>query len=104
MSAGSELLVVGTFRIRAETIEAARPEMERMIAASRAEEGCLGYNYAFDLTDETLVHVIERWRDRAALEAHFASAHLLHWRARFAELGITDRRLIALVSSGAEPV
>ena len=61
--------IVGTVRIPAGSIDAARPAMERMLAASRAEPGCLRYSYAVDVLDEGLVHVVEAWADRDALAA-----------------------------------
>ncbi len=67
--------------------------MRRMISASRAEDGCLAYSYALDVLDDGLVHVVEQWRDQAALDAHFDTPHLQQWRSRFSELGITDRNL-----------
>lgn len=104
MSGPDEILVIGTFRLSKSDRSEALAEMERMIAASRAEAGCLAYHYAFDMIDTGLVHVIERWQDRAALDAHFASGHLAHWRAQFDRLGITSRSLVALGARGAEPV
>jgi quinol monooxygenase YgiN len=88
------LLITGTFRIRREKFAEARPVMETMILASRAEDGCVNYSYAVDLLDGGLVHVAEAWRDRAALDAHFASAHIARWRATWPTLGITDRNLM----------
>ncbi|MFI0848603.1 putative quinol monooxygenase [Mesorhizobium sp. IMUNJ 23232] len=87
------LLITGTFRIRPEKFLEARPVMEAMILASRAEHGCLGYAYAVDLLDGGLVHVVEHWRDQAALSAHFSSAHIARWRATWPSLDITDRDL-----------
>ena len=43
--------------------------MRAMVEASRAEDGCLGYSYAEDVLEPGLIHVAERWRDRAALVA-----------------------------------
>ncbi|MCB2084122.1 MAG: antibiotic biosynthesis monooxygenase [Sphingomonadaceae bacterium] len=85
--------IVGTVRIPAGSIDAARPAMERMLAASRAEPGCLRYSYAVDVLDEGLVHVVEAWADRDALAAHFQTPHMAEWRAEFAALGISDRDL-----------
>ena len=64
-----------------------------MLAASRAEPGCLRYSYAVDVLDEGLVHVVEAWADRDALAAHFQTPHMAEWRAEFAALGISDRDL-----------
>ncbi|PBB43389.1 antibiotic biosynthesis monooxygenase [Mesorhizobium sp. WSM3866] len=87
------LLIIGTIRLPPDRLEQARPAMGRMISASRAEAGCLAYSYAQDVLDPGLIHVSEAWRDRAALEAHFKSAHIAEWRASWAELGIGDRKL-----------
>ena len=43
------ILIAGTVRVPPENIEAFRPHMEAMLAASRAEDGCLTYSYAFDV-------------------------------------------------------
>ena len=46
------ILIVGTVRLAAGTLAAARPAMARMIAASRAEPGCRAYSYAEDVLDD----------------------------------------------------
>ncbi|TGQ82799.1 antibiotic biosynthesis monooxygenase, partial [Mesorhizobium sp. M8A.F.Ca.ET.208.01.1.1] len=79
------------------------PAMQRMILASRAEPGCLHYSYAQDVLDAGLIHVSEAWSDRAALEAHFKSAHIAQWRASWAELGIGERRLTLYETDGGVP-
>jgi len=87
------IVIEGTVRIPPENLEAARPVMEQMIRASRAEPGCIDYAYAVDVFDPGLVRVTERWETRAALTAHFAAAHMATWRSFFPQLGITDRSL-----------
>ena len=87
------LLIVGTVRIPPGSIDTARPAMKRMIAATRAEDGCLDYFYAEDVADPGRIHVIELWRDRDALDRHFGAAHLSEWRDEWPRLGITDRDL-----------
>jgi quinol monooxygenase YgiN len=87
------LLIVGTVRLPAERLEDARPVMARMIAASRAEDGCEEYSYAEDVLERGLIHVKELWRDQIALDQHFASEHIATWRSTWADLGISDRNL-----------
>ena len=87
------LLIVGTVRLPAENLERARPAMQAMVQASRAEEGCLEYGYAEDVLVPGLIHVKERWSSQAALDAHFASAHIQAWRSAWLELGIGERNL-----------
>ena len=88
------LLIVGTVRLPPENRAQARMAMRDMIAASRAEDGCIGYFYAEDVLEPGLIHVKEFWRDRAALDRHFASAHIAAWRATWPRLGIHDRDLM----------
>lgn len=88
------LPIVGTFRFPADHMAQARPAMARMIAATRAEDGCDFYAFAEDLLDPGLIRVSERWRDTAALAAHAASAHMAEWRAAGAALGVGERDLM----------
>lgn len=87
------LLIVGTVRLPADRMDDARPVMARMVQASRAEHGCLEYAYAEDVIDRGLIHVKERWSDRAALSDHARSAHIAQWREAWPGLGIGDRNL-----------
>jgi quinol monooxygenase YgiN len=87
------LLIVGTVRLPPEQLREARPVMQQMVAASRAEDGCEEYCYAEDIGDPGLVHVKEMWRDQAALDLHFGSPHIAIWRASWPELGIGERNL-----------
>ncbi|PBB20072.1 putative quinol monooxygenase [Mesorhizobium sp. WSM4313] len=97
------LLIIGTVRLPPDRLDQAKPAMQRMIMASRAEPGCLDYSYAQDVLDAGLIHVSEAWSDRAALEAHFKSAHIAEWRASWAELGIGERKLTLFETDGGAP-
>ncbi|WP_139974962.1 putative quinol monooxygenase [Ochrobactrum sp. CGA5] len=88
------LLIVGTVRLPPENLVKAREAMQRMIIASRAEDGCVDYGYAEDVLEPSLIHVKEFWRDRASLDRHFASPHISDWRAAWPELGIGSRNLV----------
>jgi len=98
------IIINGTVRIPPGSLDQLRPAMELMLAGSRAEDGCLRYAYALDVLDDGLVHVVEAWRDRAALDAHFQTPHMARWRASFAALGITDRDLRVYQTDEGTPV
>ena len=89
------LLIIGTVRLPAENVAAARPAMRTMVERSRLEDGCIAYGYAEDVLDPGLVHVKEIWRDQAALDRHFESTHIAEWRAAWPALGIGERSLQA---------
>ena len=87
------IIVAGTVRIDPNKIGLARVEMDKMIAASRAEDGCLEYGYAIDVLEPHVAHVFEVWRDLEALERHFKAPHIAAWRATWPSIGVSDRRL-----------
>jgi quinol monooxygenase YgiN len=89
------LIVAGTVRVPPASLDGLRPQMAAMMAASQAEDGCFDYNYAEDVTQPGLIHVFERWRDRAALDAHFKTEHMARWRAAWPSFGVSERRLFA---------
>ncbi len=87
------ILVIGTVRVPQDAFEGARPAMERMIAETRKEDGCIRYAFARDLIDQGLMHVSEAWRDREALTAHARSAHMREWQTAIGAVGVSERNL-----------
>lgn len=73
---GTIQLAPGTVANNPETVEA----IKAMVAASRAEDGCYTYTFAQDLSDPDVLIIYERWRDREALAAHGASAHMAEFQ------------------------
>jgi quinol monooxygenase YgiN len=98
------LIIAGTVRAPAAALAALRPHMATMMAASRAEDGCVEYGYAEDVAEPGLIHVFEIWRDQAALDTHFASPHMAIWRAAGAGFGLSDRRLVAYEIASQRPL
>jgi quinol monooxygenase YgiN len=97
------LLIVGTVRLPPENLEAARSIMIAMAQATRAEHGCVQYDFAEDVIDRGLIHLTERWIDRAALAAHFTAPHIAEWRAAWPALGIGDRSFFLYEVGEPEP-
>jgi quinol monooxygenase YgiN len=95
------LLIIGTIRLPAENVTAAR---DAMATASRAEGGCIEYGYAEDVFVPGLIHIKERWRDRAALDAHFHAPHIADWRAAWPALGIGERALTLYEVGDGQPI
>jgi quinol monooxygenase YgiN len=98
------LIVAGTVRVPHENLDGLRPHMAEMVAASRAEDGCLAYGYAEDVLAPGLIHVFEIWRDQAALDAHFQTPHMARWRAAWPSFGVSDRRLFAYEVASERPL
>ncbi|MGH6967180.1 MAG: putative quinol monooxygenase [Phenylobacterium sp.] len=87
------LVIAGTVRVPPENLERFKPHMQAMLTASRAEDGCLEYSYAEDVAVPGLIRVFETWRDQAALDAHFQTAHMATWRSHWPEFQVSDRQL-----------
>ncbi|HEY1125519.1 MAG TPA: putative quinol monooxygenase [Sphingobium sp.] len=97
------LILAGSIRLPPENLEAARPVMQRMIEASRAEEGCITYSFAEDLLEPGFIRIFEVFRDAEAQQFHAKSAHMAAWRAEWPALGIGERQITRYeVSSAVE--
>jgi quinol monooxygenase YgiN len=82
------IIVTGTARFGDGEIERLNEAMAANIAATRAEDGCEHYAYGVDVSDPNLLHISERWRDEAAIEAHMASQHMARFMAVLGEAKI----------------
>lgn len=89
------IVVAGSYRIPPENLDALKSHAGPLIAATRNEDGCLVYSFAVDLEDQGLIRVFERWRDQAALDAHFDTPHMKTWQAARGEFGVYDRMISA---------
>ena len=98
------LIIAGTVRVPPANVEGLRPHMATMMSATRAEDGCIEYGYAEDVTEPGLIHIFEIWRDQAALNAHFLSPNMATWRAAGASFGLSDRRLFAYEIASERPL
>ena len=98
------ILVLGTIRAPVDAIERLKGPMAAVVAASRAEDGCVEYAYGEDMLEPGLIRVSEAWRDREALDRHFKAPHMDAWRAARAELGVGERRLSLFQASEPEPI
>ncbi len=87
------VIVIGQFRMPPEKMAAARAPMLAVMAATRAEAGCIEYNYAEDLGDPGLIRVSELWENREQLTAHLQTAHMAVWAGERAALGLSGRAI-----------
>ena len=69
------IVVTGRVRIPDQNRERFLEIGTTMCAASRADDGCLGYRFYEDAEQRGRFVFIEEWRDDEALQAHFRQAH-----------------------------
>ena len=60
----------------------------------RREDGCLQYAYYLPVEDDNTLLLTERWRDRAAQQAHMATPHMAKL-GEIKSLCVTDTQLIS---------
>jgi quinol monooxygenase YgiN len=83
------IVIQGWIRLADGEIERLRAAAETMIRTTReTEPGCIEYNFAVDLVEPNLLRIGERWKDQAALDAHFASAHMAAFQKAMASAKI----------------
>ena len=56
------------------------------------------------MAEPGLIRVFEAWRDQAALDAHFGTAHMATWRSHWPAFGVSDRRLSAYDIAAERPL
>lgn len=65
------LIVTGSLTATPETFDRFLEKAVAHTRRSRTEDGCLHHEVARDCEDPMRLVFFEKWRDRAALEAHF---------------------------------
>jgi quinol monooxygenase YgiN len=96
----SMVIVMGQVKFASGEIERLRLDMGTQIIATRAEEGCQLYAFSRDVIDPDLLHIAERWRDPAALDAHFATPHMAAFGAVLESAKIESLLVTAYDSTG----
>ena len=70
------IIVHGTFPVKAELRDQALDLMRRMALASRAEVGCVSYEFYIGLSDPNLLLLFQEWESVEALQGHFDTDHM----------------------------
>jgi quinol monooxygenase YgiN len=74
------------------------------IAASRAERGCVAYDWAIDPLEPGKIHVYEEWEGDEDLLAHFRDDSYLAMRGHLEKWELTGFGVRLYSASGVEPV
>jgi quinol monooxygenase YgiN len=70
------IIVHGTFPVKPELRDAALKMMRRMATASKAESGCITYEFYVGLTDPNTLLLFQEWESVDALQGHFETGHM----------------------------
>jgi quinol monooxygenase YgiN len=86
MAAGEPVVVLATLRSRPGRAAELKQTLEFVQASSRQEPGCEIYDLYESVDAEGTYCLFERYRNRAALEAHRNTDHYRAYRARVPDL------------------
>lgn len=98
------LMVIGTARLGEGALEAGHGALEAMVAASRAEPGCIDYAYAIDILDPSTLRITEKWVDEGALAAHFQTPHMAAFQKALGSLDVTITDVRKFQTDGGAPL
>ena len=70
------IIVQGVFPLKSETRQDALELMDKMSVASRAEEGCISYEFYIGLSDPNRRLLFQEWESVEALQNHYQTDHM----------------------------
>ena len=70
------LTLIARMRAKSGQEQRLRAELQRLVAPTRAESGCIGYDLHVSQNDPALFLFYETWKSLADLDAHFETPHL----------------------------
>jgi len=80
MKTDEKIVLIARLKVKKGKENEAKQEALAIVADSRAEDGCLNYDFHQSLDDATIFFWHETWANKSALDAHFKKSY-------FAELG-----------------
>ncbi|MFA7440127.1 MAG: antibiotic biosynthesis monooxygenase [Sphingomonadaceae bacterium] len=98
------VIVAGTLQFDGDICADIIRDGREYILASRAEIGCVAYNWSADPLEPGLMHVFEEWTSEAALGAHFRDASYQAMRAHLGQYPMTGFAVQLYRASEVEPV
>jgi len=72
----AKLTIVANIHARADKIELVKAELQKLIATTRAEDGCLQYDLHQDNEDPAHFLFYENWESRELWQVHMNAPHL----------------------------
>ena len=81
------IIVLVRVEVHADNLSSLKEAMNTMERESRAEAGCQDYVFATEISAPSVMRVVERWDDMAALQFHFSTPHMATFNAAIGNLG-----------------
>ncbi len=81
-----QVTVIAYIEIKPGTEEAFKAELDKLIAATRAESACVNYDFHQSVKQSTNFVAYENWTGMTGLDRHAKSAHIQTFRQNCAEM------------------
>jgi quinol monooxygenase YgiN len=102
--ATTKIVVSGEIRLDPEDFDAAVELIVPLVVATKAEAGCVEYDYWVDPRDRGRVRVFEEWESDDAIAAHSASEHMKTFFGGMVKLRISSVELSRFEVSDKSPL
>jgi quinol monooxygenase YgiN len=81
-----KIVLTARLKVKKDAVEAAKQAALEIVEPSRAESGCLNYDFHQQIDDDSIFIWHETWANMAAIEAHGASAHFMDFSRKIEDL------------------
>ena len=98
------LVISGEIRIDPNDFDAAMTLIEPLVTGTRAEAGCLEYDFWVDPRDRGRIRVFEEWATVEATAAHAKSEHYLTFLSQMASIAVKSVELFRYTVTGKAPL
>ena len=98
------LVISGEILIDPSDFDAAMALAEPFVATTRAEEGCVAYDFWVDPADRGRIRLFEEWASPETNDAHAASPHLAEFFTAMAALRVSSVELVRYEVSARIPL
>lgn len=76
---GEQITVVVRIKAKPETKAQVRAELQRLLAPTRIEKGCINYDMHVAKDDDSVFLFHENWTSEGDLNNHLAAPHVQRW-------------------------
>lgn len=98
----SQIVIIGQFDLHADDVPVAAQLMQAMMNETVKEPGCHHYAFSRDLDKPFRFQLSELWEDSSALDSHFATDHMVTFRAGMSKLRVEKRTVTRYEANDAK--
>ncbi len=91
MKTGENIVLFARLKVKKNAVDEARRAALAIVADSRAEDGCINYDFHQAIDDETIFLWHETWANMEAIETHGNSTHFKQFSRAIKD--VTDEAL-----------